>query len=50
MENLVPFLIAAVVTLFFLVRYLRTRTLVPFGAYCLAAGLVSLGYLTLIKK
>ncbi|HEY2575260.1 MAG TPA: undecaprenyl-diphosphate phosphatase [Streptosporangiaceae bacterium] len=34
----------------FLVRYLRTRTLTPFGIYCLIAGLASLAYLTFIKK
>jgi len=33
----------------FLVRYLRTRTLTPFGVYCIVAGLGSLAYLTLIK-
>jgi undecaprenyl-diphosphatase len=34
----------------FLVRYLRTRTLTPFGVYCLVAGLASLAYLSLIKR
>jgi undecaprenyl-diphosphatase len=29
----------------FLLRYLRTRTLTPFGIYCLAAGLASVAYL-----
>jgi undecaprenyl-diphosphatase len=33
----------------FLVRYLRTRSLIPFGLYCLAAGLASVVYLTVIK-
>jgi undecaprenyl-diphosphatase len=33
----------------FLVRYLRTRTLTPFGTYCIVAGLAALAYLTLIK-
>jgi undecaprenyl-diphosphatase len=33
----------------FLLRYLRTRTLTPFGIYCLVAGLASLGYLGLVK-
>ncbi len=33
----------------FLVRYLRTRTLTPFGIYCIVAGLSSLAYLTLVK-
>jgi undecaprenyl-diphosphatase len=32
----------------FLVRYLRTRSLVPFGLYCLAAGLASVIYLGLV--
>ena len=31
----------------FLVRYLRTRSLVPFGIYCLVAGLASVVYLGL---
>ena len=30
----------------FLIRYLRTRTLTPFGVYCLIAGVASLAYLT----
>jgi undecaprenyl-diphosphatase len=30
----------------FLVKYLRTRTLTPFGIYCLIAGLGSLIYLS----
>jgi len=33
----------------FLVRYLRSRTLTPFGIYCLIAGLASMTYLSLIK-
>jgi len=33
----------------FLVRYLRTRTLAPFGIYCLIAGLGSVIYLGVIK-
>jgi undecaprenyl-diphosphatase len=33
----------------FLVRYLRTRTLYPFGIYCLIAGLASVVYLGLVK-
>jgi undecaprenyl-diphosphatase len=33
----------------FLVRYLRTGTLTPFGIYCIVAGLGSLAYLTLIN-
>jgi undecaprenyl-diphosphatase len=31
----------------FLVRYLQTRTLTPFGIYCLVAGLASVVYLSL---
>jgi undecaprenyl-diphosphatase len=33
----------------FLVRYLRTRTLTPFGIYCLVAGLACVVYLGFIK-
>ena len=33
----------------FLVRYLRTRTLTPFGIYCLVAGLASVVYLGFLK-
>jgi undecaprenyl-diphosphatase len=33
----------------FLVRYLRTNTLYPFGIYCLVAGLASVVYLGFIK-
>jgi undecaprenyl-diphosphatase len=33
----------------FLVRYLRTRSLVPFGIYCLVAGLACVAYLGLVK-
>jgi undecaprenyl-diphosphatase len=33
----------------FLLRYLRTRTLTPFGIYCVIAGLSSLVYLGLVK-
>jgi undecaprenyl-diphosphatase len=33
----------------FLVRYLQTRTLTPFGIYCLVAGLACVAYLGLIK-
>ncbi len=33
----------------FLVRYLQTRTLTPFGVYCLIAGLGSIAYLSLVK-
>lgn len=33
----------------FLVRYLRTRSLVPFGIYCVVAGLASVVYLSVIR-
>ncbi len=33
----------------FLLRYLRTRTLTPFGVYCLVFGLASVLYLGLVK-
>jgi undecaprenyl-diphosphatase len=33
----------------FLVRYLRTRSLIPFGLYCLAAGVASVLYLTVVR-
>ena len=33
----------------FLLRYLRTRTLTPFGVYCLIAGVASVLYLGLVK-
>jgi undecaprenyl-diphosphatase len=33
----------------FLVRYLRTRTLTPFAIYCLVFGLGSIVYLEMIK-
>jgi undecaprenyl-diphosphatase len=42
--------VGAYLSVRFLVRYLRTRTLTPFGVYCILAGLASLAYLTLIKK
>jgi undecaprenyl-diphosphatase len=41
--------VGAYLSVRFLVRYLRTRTLTPFGIYCIVAGLASLAYLTLIK-
>jgi undecaprenyl-diphosphatase len=37
--------IGAYLAVRFLVRYLRTRTLTPFGIYCLVAGVASLVYL-----
>ena len=33
----------------FLLRYLRTRTLIPFGIYCLVAGLASVIYLGFMR-
>jgi undecaprenyl-diphosphatase len=33
----------------FLLRYLRTRTLTPFGIYCLVAGLASVVYLGVVR-
>jgi undecaprenyl-diphosphatase len=41
--------LSAYMSVRFLVRYLRTRTLTPFGIYCIVAGLGSLAYLTLIE-
>jgi undecaprenyl-diphosphatase len=41
--------IGAYVSVRYLVRYLRTRTLTPFGVYCLIFGTASLAYLTLVK-
>jgi undecaprenyl-diphosphatase len=39
--------VSAYLSVRFLLRYLRTRTLTPFGIYCLVAGLASLIYLGL---
>ncbi len=41
--------VGAYLSVRFLIRYLRTRTLTPFGVYCLVAGVASLAYLTLVK-
>jgi undecaprenyl-diphosphatase len=41
--------IGAYLSVRFLVRYFRTRTLTPFAIYCLVAGLGSITYLELIK-
>jgi undecaprenyl-diphosphatase len=41
--------IGAYLSVRFLLRYLRTRTLTPFGIYCLIAGIASFAYLTLVK-
>ena len=42
--------IGAYVSVRFLVRYFRTRTLTPFGIYCIVAGAACLVYLGFIKK
>jgi undecaprenyl-diphosphatase len=41
--------VGAYLSVRFLVKYLRTRTLTPFGIYCLILGIGSLAYLTFIK-
>jgi undecaprenyl-diphosphatase len=41
--------IGAYVSVRFLVRYFRTRTLYPFAVYCLVVGLGSIVYLELVK-
>ena len=41
--------VGAYLSVRFLLRYLRTRTLIPFGIYCLIAGLASVVYLGLVK-
>jgi undecaprenyl-diphosphatase len=41
--------VGAYLSVRFLLRYLRTRTLTPFGVYCLIAGLASVVYLGLIR-
>ncbi|HMH35945.1 MAG TPA: undecaprenyl-diphosphate phosphatase [Streptosporangiaceae bacterium] len=41
--------IGAYAAIRFLVRYLRTNTLYPFGIYCLVAGLACVVYLGLVK-
>jgi undecaprenyl-diphosphatase len=41
--------VGAYLSVRFLVRYFQTRTLTPFGIYCLVAGLGSIVYLQLIK-
>ena len=41
--------VGAYLSVRFLLRYLRTRTLTPFGVYCLVAGLASVAYLGLVK-
>jgi undecaprenyl-diphosphatase len=39
--------VTALISVRFLTRYFQTRTLTPFAIYCAAAGLASLGWLTL---
>ncbi len=41
--------VGAYLSVRFLLRYLRTRTLTPFGVYCLIAGLASVVYLGLVR-
>ena len=41
--------VGAYLSVRFLLRYLRTRTLTPFGVYCLIAGVASVIYLGLVK-
>jgi undecaprenyl-diphosphatase len=41
--------VGAYLSVRFLLRYLRTATLIPFGVYCLIAGLASVLYLGLVK-
>jgi undecaprenyl-diphosphatase len=41
--------VGAYLSVRFLLRYLRTRTLTPFGVYCLIAGVASVLYLGLVK-
>ena len=40
--------VGAYVSVKYLVRYFQTRTLTPFGIYCIIAGLASLAYLYLV--
>ncbi len=41
--------IGAYVSVRFLMKYFRTRTLTPFAIYCVVAGLASFAYLTFVK-
>ena len=41
--------VGAYVSVRYLTRYFQTRTLTPFGIYCLAAGLASIAYLQFVK-
>ena len=41
--------VGAYVSVKYLVRYFQTRTLTPFGIYCIIAGLASIAYLYLVQ-
>jgi undecaprenyl-diphosphatase len=41
--------VGAYVSVKYLVRYFQTRTLTPFGIYCIIAGLASIAYLYLVR-
>ena len=41
--------VGAYVSVKYLVRYFQTRTLTPFGIYCIIAGLASIAYLYMVK-
>jgi undecaprenyl-diphosphatase len=41
--------VGAYLSVRFLVRWFRTRTLTPFAIYCIVAGLASIAYLTIVK-
>jgi undecaprenyl-diphosphatase len=41
--------VGAYLSVRFLMRYFQTRTLTPFGIYCLVAGIASMLYLGVIK-
>ena len=41
--------VGAYLSVRFLLRYLRTRTLTPFGVYCLIVGLAGIAFLTLAR-
>jgi hypothetical protein len=44
-----PVRVGAYLSVRFLLRYFRTRTLYPFAVYCLVAGVGSIVYLEFIK-
>jgi undecaprenyl-diphosphatase len=41
--------VGAYISVRYLVRYFQTRTLTPFGIYCIIAGLASIAYLYFVK-